>query len=310
MSYSITSIAFQCCQRHYLTFVFPSHREAFDLLTTKIGRHIGQGAIRGRSSDLDIPASAIDTIEERASIFRTVFKSVYTEGLKALQQDEDKYVDIISYWDKKSFKFKSKMTTDDAENTNTFPEKFTFLEDENGDRITIGCLSNMRTQLVNIFNQIGKLKPSMIAPNWGAVDPELKELTYEFLNLKFPELTLCSSNWKTITLAQDKYAYWVRKSPFKQKVKEEKEIWNLDDMDTTLTDRNTQATGAASVTSPPPLQSTTISLATPTIPTIPSKRLLNAPKPVPKKKAKTIAAQRLNDLEIGDPLFDSSASLL
>ena len=230
-------------------------------MTTRIGRHIGQGAVRGRSSDLgDIPASAIDTIEERASIFRTVFKSVYTEGLKAPQQDEDKYVGIISYWDKKAFKFKSKTATDDADNTNTFPEKFLFIEDENGDRITIGRLSNMRTLLVNIFNQIGKLKPSMIAPNWGAVDPELKELTYTFLNLKFPELTLCSNNWKTTTLAQDKYAYWVRKSPFKQKIKEEKENRFLDDINTTSMEGIAIAGAAldASRPSPPAPQSTAI----------------------------------------------------
>lgn len=271
-------------------------------MTTRIGRHIGQGAVRGRSSDLgDIPASAIDTIEERASIFRTVFKSVYTEGLKAPQQDEDKYVGIISYWDKKAFKFKSKTATDDADNTNTFPEKFLFIEDENGDRITIGRLSNMRTLLVNIFNQIGKLKPSMIAPNWGAVDPELKELTYTFLNLKFPELTLCSNNWKTTTLAQDKYAYWVRKSPFKQKIKEEKENRFLDDINTTSMEGIAIAGAAldASRPSPPAPQSTAINTTM-----VPSKRPSDAPRPVAKKKAKTAAAQCLNDLgDIDDPLF-------
>ncbi len=98
----------------------------------------------------------------------------------------------VKYWTKDRYK----QSDADANSSESFPKKLRFLEDEDGNLIPQDLLDEMRSHLLQAFEEIRASMPSLLEGSWLKCNPELIKMCYKEMRRLFPELTLCAQNWK------------------------------------------------------------------------------------------------------------------
>jgi hypothetical protein len=135
----------------------------------------------------------VTRIEQRQEALESAFPTAFdtTKDWEPLEKDKNAYPNI-RYWSEMNFNY-----DEAAAAPSTFPKKYRFLENAQGQIIPESRLNDMRGRLLHSFEEIRLLMPSLLHLNgWLKCDEKLQDICYIEMQRLFPELGLCSKNWK------------------------------------------------------------------------------------------------------------------
>ena len=120
----------------------------------------------------------------------------------------------VRFWNRNDFN-----EADVGNDSTRIPLRLRFLEQEDGLLIPHSRLDSIRAHLLTAFTEIKNLMPELLGNGWLKCDTELQRACYAEMRHLYPEVTLCSNNWKLRSLLIEWYGNWHR--PRLPAVKEE-----------------------------------------------------------------------------------------
>jgi hypothetical protein len=165
-------------------------RDVINQLTTKLGS--GQGGTASR-------------VQQRQEVLEMAFPKGFGSFRQIAEQERER-PSGIQFWNHADF-----TKVDIGANDKTrIPQRLRFLEQDTGDLIPLTRLEKMRAHLLAAFADIKSLMPELLGQGWLKCDVELQRACYAEMRHIFPELTLCTNNWKARSLLIEWYGNWNR----------------------------------------------------------------------------------------------------
>ena len=152
---------------------------------------------------------ATSRLEKRQETLKSVFPLAFdkAEEWEAAEKEHSAYPNI-RYWDEMNYNYDAAVA---ASSGIKFPKKYLFLEDAHGQLIPESRLNDMRAHLLEAFEDIRLLMPSLLHSNgWLKCDGELQTICYTDMRRRFPELNYCSKGWKARKLLSNWYSNYIK----------------------------------------------------------------------------------------------------
>ncbi|KAK2464386.1 hypothetical protein APHAL10511_003533 [Amanita phalloides] len=165
-----------------------------------------QGYSQAFVSNTSHPAAQV-LLFRRAAFLQATFPLAHKEPNIMLKQED---YPAVRYWIPESFTlwFSKQPVIKKRLARGEISIKDYFLEDKHGKLISSSTISSIRRYLKTTFTKIQQHMPELLGSTSSELDQEFLKLLCHELRVMYPELALCSQDWKALVILSRWYSYW------------------------------------------------------------------------------------------------------